>query len=178
MVDETNTSAKDESVSDEAVDGAWKIFDAQSSWIERADVKASIILALETAVLGFVMVLSSNNEVLAGLHGPRRATDLVAVGLLLLSALISLSAIIPKLGRSRKAADNPGVIYFGHVRHWNPRDLGRALRDGRPTNDDVADQVIILARVSWRKHARLQGSIIFLAIGALLLTILMAWPAH
>lgn len=178
MADETNTGAKDEAVTDEAVDGAWKIFDAQSSWIERADVKGSIILALESAVIGFVMILSANNEVLAGLRGPRRAIDVVAVALLLLSALISLSAITPQLGRCRKTADNQGVIYFGHVRHWSPRDLGQVFRDGRPTNDDVAEQVIILAEVSWRKHARLLCSIVSLAIGALLLTILIAWPAH
>jgi hypothetical protein len=43
-----------------ASDGARKIYEAQSSWIEKADVKASIILTLESAILKFVTVLSTN----------------------------------------------------------------------------------------------------------------------
>ncbi len=118
-----------------ALDGAWKIHDAQGSWIEKADVKASIILALETAILGFVTVLSTDGRALTGLHGPRRAVDVAGVALLLISTLFSLSAIIPQLGRRGEARQDPGIIYFGHLRRWTSADLTDALRQGRPTNE-------------------------------------------
>jgi hypothetical protein len=177
VVDES-ARAGDEHGSDAATDGAWKIFDAQNSWIERADVKASIILALEASILGFVVILSANHQALNVLHGVRRVADVVADGLLLLSVLTSLSAITPHLGRTKAAKKAKGIIYFGHLRHMTSEELGRAFRENRPTNKDVSEQVVILAAVSWRKHVKLQCSIVMLAIGVLLLTAIMAWPTH
>lgn len=177
MVGES-ASVGDEQLSDAATDGAWKVFDAQNSWIERADVKASIILALEAAILGFVVVLSANHQVLSALHGLKRAVDVAADALLLLSVLTSLSAITPHLGRTKAATQTKGIIYFGQLRHLAPQELGRAFRESHPTNEDVSEQVVILAAVSWRKHVKLQYSIIMLVTGVLLLTAIMAWPSH
>lgn len=159
-----------------ATDGAWKVHEAQISWIEKADVKASIILTLETAILGLVTVLSTDGHVLAGLHGLRRTVDITAMALLLLSTLSSLSAIIPQLGRREKVKMDPGIIYFGDLRHWTPAALAAELQLGRPNDGDVAKQIVILAGISWCKHQRLRRSMILLALGALLLTAALSWP--
>jgi len=159
-----------------ASDGAWKVLEAQSSWIEKADIKASIILTLETAILGLVTVLSTDGHVLAGLHGLRHTVDVTTVALLLLSTLSSLSSIIPQLGRRENARNDPGIIYFGDLRHWSPDALVGQLRLGRPNDTDVAKQVVILAGISWCKHQRLRRSMILFALGALLLLAVLSWP--
>ncbi len=159
-----------------ATDGAWKVHEAQSSWIAKADVKASIILTLETAILGLVTVLSTDGHVLAGLHGLRRTVDITAMALLLLSTLSSLSAIIPQLGRREKEKIDPGIIYFGDLRHWTAATLAAELQLGRPNDGDVATQIVILAEISWCKHQRLRRSMLLFALGALLLTAALSWP--
>ena len=159
-----------------ATDGAWRVHEAQSSWIEKADVKASIILTLETAILGLVTVLSTDGHVLAGLHGLRQTVDVAAMALLLLSTLSSLSAIIPQLGRRENAKNDPGIIYFGDLRSWSPDALAGELRLGRPNDTDVAKQIVILAGITWCKHQRLRRSMILFALGTLLLTAALSWP--
>lgn len=176
MDDSSATNVKTSAKHVPASDGAWKVHETQSSWIEKADVKASIILTLETAILGLVTVLSTDGHVLAGLYGFRRTVDFAAMALLLLSTLFSLSAIIPQLGRRENVNNDPGIIYFGDLRHWSPDALAGELQLGRPSGSDVAEQIVILARISWCKHQRLRRSMILFTLGALFLMAAITWP--
>ena len=79
--------------SDSGLDFAWRVHDALDSWTGKVDVKASIALALESAVFGFVVALSEHGERFASLSGSRLNWYHIGVGLLLFSVATSLAII-------------------------------------------------------------------------------------
>ena len=46
---------------------AWKVHDALDSWTAKVDIKASIVLAIEAALAGFVITLSEKGGRLSAL---------------------------------------------------------------------------------------------------------------
>ena len=52
-----------------SLDFAWRVHAALDNWIGKVDAKASIVLALESAVFGFVVVLSQSDGQFASLSG-------------------------------------------------------------------------------------------------------------
>lgn len=153
-----------------ASEGAWKIHDVNDSWIGRVDVKASIVLAVESAVLGLLIGLSTGAQKLASLRGARHWCDSAALGLLALSSLLSLIAVCPQLGRGgSRSNEEDRLVFFGHVRKWEHEKLAAEFDQGRPNNLDVARQIVSLAKVSWRKHVLLQWSIGVFVLGVIVL---------
>ena len=65
---------------------AWKVHEALDSWTGKVDTKASIALAIEAAIAGFVITLSTNGGRLSGLRGYR--SDLDHFGLVLLAVSV------------------------------------------------------------------------------------------
>lgn len=150
---------------------AWNVHDALDSWTGKVDTKASITLAIEAAIAGFVITLSANRGRLSGLHGYHADLEHVGLGFLGASVLASLFVVLPQLSR-RKARKNwsTNMIYFGHLRRWDPNKLARALSSGEvPTTDQLARQLVQMSKIAWRKHAWLQWSLGFLLLGAALL---------
>ncbi len=149
---------------------AWKVHDALDSWTGKVDTKASIALAIEAAIAGFVITLSTNRGRLSELHGYH--ADLEHVGLVFLAAsvLASLGVVMPQLSR-RKARRNwsENMIYFGHLRRWDASKLAQALSSENPTTDQLARQLVEMSKITWRKHAWLQWSLWFLFLGSALL---------
>ena len=156
--------------SSDGAEFAWKVHDALGSWTAKVDTKASIVLAIEAALGGFIITLSDKGGHLSALHGDR--VDLYRAGLvfLILSVLLSLMVICPQLGR-RKAKRNwaGNMIYFGHLRRWNADELATALAMGTPTVSQLALQLVTMSKINWRKHAWLQWSLLCLVVGAGLL---------
>lgn len=159
----------------DAVDGsefAWKVHDALDSWTAKVDTKASIMLALEMALVGFVVTLSGNGSRLSALHGYKLDLSRAGLAFLTASVLLSLAVVMPQLGR-RKAKRNwsSNMIYFGHLRRWDPDKLAETLAEGAPSLSQLALQLVTMSKINWRKHAWLQWSLLSLVVG----TGLLAW---
>lgn len=153
-------------------DFAWRVHGALDSWTAKVDTKASIILAIESAILGFILTLSKKGERLASLDGVSETAYHLAIGALVVAVLFALLVVMPQL-RRRQAKKNwhKGMVYFGHLRHWDPADLATALKGDRVDEAQLADQLVAMAKIAWKKHARLQWSVCFLIIGAAALVV-------
>lgn len=79
---------------------------------------------------------------------------------------------MPQLGR-RKARRNwsTNMIYFGHLRRWNPDALATELSSEPPTTTQLARQLVEMSKIAWRKHAWLQWSLASLFVASVLLVI-------
>lgn len=150
---------------------AWKVHDAINAWTGKVDTKASIALAIEVAIAGFAITLSTNHRQLTGLHGIRAHLDDIGLAVLFGSMLASLAVVMPQLSRRRaRRTWQTNMIYFGHLRHWDPEQLANELIAGNiPSAAQLARQLIEMSRIAWRKHVWLQWSLILLIVASLLL---------
>lgn len=149
---------------DQGLDTAWRVHDALSTWTGRVDAKASIILTLEVAALGFVVTLTAKDRVFAELDGFREGAFLCGAVLLVIAILAAVGAVIPQL-RPRKtdaAVSRGQFVYFGHLRHWQPGDLATHLGDlsSKQMKQVLADQLVAMAKIAWLKHRCLQVSVL------------------
>lgn len=69
------------------------------------------------------------------------------------------------------------MIYFGHLRHWDPKELAKSMQTGVPEVAQQAEQLVAMAKIAWRKHAALQFSLIALVTGIGCLLIVARWSA-
>jgi len=87
--------------------------------------------------------------------------------------------VVPRLqwrACGRRSDWRQNTVYFGHLRHWDPDDLAAQLAAGGPPElPQLAAQLVATARIAWRKHAWLQGSLAAFALGiACLLVVALA----
>jgi hypothetical protein len=160
-------AVSDDRAPSDGIEFAWRVHGALDSWTGKVDTKASIALAIEAAIFGFVVTLSRNGERFASLHGARSDWYHVGLALLLLSVAMSLAVVVPQLNRSASRKSwRSNMIYFGHLRHWKPEELARALREERLDEAQLARQLVAMSKIAWRKHACLQWSVAGLVLGA------------
>ena len=154
------------------VEFAWRVHTALDSWTGKVDTKASIALAIEGAALGFVVSLSDKGRRFANLHGaPLRWFDIGLI-LLLTSMLSAALVVMPQLRRRKSRREwRTNMIYFGHLRHWDPDALAHALQTNPQTEHQLSRQLVTMSQVAWRKHARLQWSIVLLVLAAVCLVL-------
>ena len=160
-------------------DFAWKVHDNLGQGTGRADTKASIALAIEIAVLGFIISLSDGekNGPLANLQDWPLAFHVASIVVLCFSILMSLLTVIPQLrGRATHKEFRTNMIYFGHLRLWDPNDLANALVDEIPESQQLARQLVNMSKISWRKHIYLQWSLIALVAAGIFLGAALLWP--
>jgi len=73
-------------------------------------------------------------------------------------------ATSPMLGRASqlKREHEQHLIYFGHLRHWEPSKLARRLADinRRDQIDQLAAQLVAMSKRNWTKHQRLRMAMI------------------
>ncbi|MEV6527755.1 Pycsar system effector family protein [Longispora sp. NPDC051575] len=158
----------------EPVDFAWRVHGTQESWTAKADVKASIMLAFEGALLFFV--LSGQTWPAPGV--PRAPWLPLAEGcvaaLLLVAVVATTSAILPLTGTQRELARERrrNLIYFGHVRLWSPAELSARLGTLTPAEElrMVSRQVVVMSRLNWWKHRCLQVSVALTVSSLVILT--------
>lgn len=148
-------------------DFAWRVHSALDSWTGKVDTKASISLAIESATFGFVVTLAKQGEWFSDLGGVALIFHRIGVGVLLAAVLLAVLVVIPQLDR-RKSKRNwrSNMIYFGHLRHWHPKELARALNQEQLYNEQLAEQLVAMAKIAWRKHAVLQWSLALFVCGA------------
>jgi hypothetical protein len=149
------------------LDFAWRVHGALDSWTGKVDTKASITLAIESAILGFVLSLSKKGERLAGLDGASDVAYHIGVGCLVAAVLFALLVVMPQLNRRQARREwRNGMIYFGHLRHWKPADLANQLKAKQVYEEQLAAQLVAMSKIAWKKHAGLQWSVGFLILGA------------
>ena len=147
---------------------------ALDAWTGKVDTKASIALAIESAILGFALTQSEQGKALAGLDGAANSWYHVGLALVVVAIACALWVVFPRLRRwqTRRAADEwrGNTIYFGHLRHWNPDELAAALDNAFLSHgDQLAAQLVRMSRIAWSKHAWLQVSLVALALGTAVL---------
>lgn len=149
---------------------AWRINQGLHEWTAKVDAKASVVLSLETAVLGIVLLFAGSGKPLGELSGPAVWVFRVGVSLLAAAIVIAGAAIFPQLNRREaKRRWRQNYVYFGHLRHWEPAALIAALDNDGParTRMVLATQLIALSKIIWRKHTLLQCSMSLVAAGNL-----------
>ncbi len=144
---------------------------AQASWANNADVKASILLALEGGALYAAITTLGAGGLLARLgSGPYQVADAIGISALLLAIVAAAIAIFPRLGQ--KGMDRDGhhqVIYFGALRRWDAAELSNhiaGLADDREL-DMLSRQLTEMSKRNWAKHRWVQISLILSLAGIL-----------
>jgi hypothetical protein len=151
-----------------SVEFGWRVHEALDSWTGKVDTKASIALAIESAVVGFVVTLSGKGERFAHFTRSGRIWYDFGLGFTLFAVAMSLAVVFPQLNR-RTSRNNwrQNMIFFGHLRRWDPKDLAQALDEELHTEQQqLAQQLVEMSKVAWRKHAWLQWSLVSLVLGA------------
>lgn len=155
---------------------AWHITETLHDWTSKVDNKASVILSVETATLGLILVFAGTGKPLGGLAGPSVWSFRAGVILLALAIVMAASAIFPQLNR-RDARKNwrKNYVYFGHLRRWRPAELVTAVQNTATSEADLvrSTEIVALSKIIWRKHAFIQWSMVLVAMGDG--AILVAW---
>jgi hypothetical protein len=156
------------------VEYAWRTHSAITDWTAKVDAKASIVLALESAIVAALITFSGKDRPLSALRGWPLGT--FRLGILFIAVGIAVAGLVvfPRLNRRRARVDWPTrIIYFGHLRRWQPTELAdylSALSAGAQL-DILSRQLVATSKIAWTKHARLQWSMLFAALGTLLVTL-------
>jgi len=129
----------------------WIVFSQVNEWIKFADMKATALLAIG-GVLGGLLVSSAP---VSSSHGVRQILFIAAVISVVLSTLMSLFALLPRLGRSTELTS---LIYFDHVarRFAGDRDrfvvaFAAAVEDAAAMRAEIAAQIWANSVVAQRK---------------------------
>jgi len=141
------------------LDIAWRTHGAQENWTGKVDTKASIFLALDTAVLGAVVAARTQRDgALRALDSWQTTLLWTAIAMCLLGAVLAAVVVFPILGRPRSSGRPSGTIYFGDLRRWEPDDLAQRLANltAEEQFQQVSRQLVTMARVAWLKHRLMQ----------------------
>lgn len=148
---------------------AWRVNDGINDWTARVDGKASTSLAIEAAVAAVVVLLATGDGELAHAHGLTGWILGCGVAALALAVLASVAVVFPQLrGFSTRKEYRTGVIYFGHLRHWDPGELARHLEQNPTDLAGLSQQLVRMSKITWRKHRWLQWSLALFVIGMVL----------
>ncbi len=174
-------SGKSSAGHDQVTEFAWRVHGAQASWANNADVKASILLALEGGALYAVISALGAGGILAR-SGSRLYPVFAAIGIsaLLLAIISAAIAVFPRLGQKDRGragrGHGPQVIYFGALRRWNTTELVSyiaGLAEGEEL-DMLSQQLTEMARHNWAKHRWVQLSLILSLTGILIIAVTAA----
>jgi hypothetical protein len=156
---------------DQATAFAWRIHGAQTSWANNADVKASILLALQGGALYAIISALGSGGLLARPDGWSYPTANVIGILALLLAIVSATiAIFPRLGKESKDLEqHRQVIYFGDLRRLSANELSGHIA-GLTESEELralSQQLTEMSRSNWVKHRWVQVSLILSLTGIL-----------
>ncbi len=162
------------------IEMAWRTHGAQEAWTAKVDIKASIVLALATAVLVGVVAGTTKDAAFYSLVGWRHVLLIAAVVADMVAVVLSAVAIWPRLGRSKEhRREHPKhLIYFGHLRHWSSEGLAARLKT--VSDDDerevLAEQLIRMSERNWWKHVALQYALAAILVAVMLVAIVAIVP--
>lgn len=152
---------------------AWRVHAAQAAWTGNADVKASILLALEGGSLYAALSATGHGGLLGGAHGPAYpAAAGTGIAVLLLAIVAAAIAVFPRLG-SGSHVPGPQAVYFGDLRRWDPADLAHHI-DELTENDELGMlslQLTQMSRQNWTKHRWVQLSLALALTGIVIIAV-------
>lgn len=158
---------------DRAINTAWSVHSALGDWTGRVDAKASIFLTVEAALLAAIINTSGHDGRLAEEALETRLESItywVGISFICASILLAAGVVTPQLRRwaSRKGGTEwkKNLVYFGHLRHWDPSDLKRELLNQPEALESLSRQMVRMSRISWRKHSWAQFSMILATLGS------------
>ena len=152
----------------EALETAWKIHAALTDWTGKVDAKATFSFALESAGLTIIVALSADGRLFGSLQGViQHVAYYSAVIALLIAAGCAMWVVMPRLRMRHVAKEWPdNFIYFGHLRYWDPSDLGQKIKDAELL-PILTKQLVGMSRIAWNKHLLVKTSMIFASVGGL-----------
>ncbi len=151
------------------VDFAWKAHDSISDWTARVDIKASVLLSIDSGLVGLIVALSSGTGPLSGLKNGAVVSYRLGVVALCISTALAIGVIFPQLDRRATRGSWKGqLIYFGYLRRHSPDELRKRLAKLTPEDASqvIARQLVETSKIVWRKHSLFQFAVIALAAAA------------
>ncbi|WP_278044862.1 Pycsar system effector family protein [Pseudonocardia sediminis] len=92
----------------------------------------------------------------------------VGTALLLTAVLFVITVVAPRLRSTKVASEwERNYIYFGHLMHWDPKDLQKVLVEEDPV-PVVTRNIVVMSKIAWQKHRRLQISMWLATFGTAL----------
>ncbi|WP_432084356.1 Pycsar system effector family protein [Streptomyces sp. WAC 04229] len=161
---------------EKAVDTAWRIHAAVGEWTARVDAKASFALTLESAAGAGIIALSGNGNIFADLQGwASRCLLWSGCTLIMIAAAFAALVVVPRLrAASLRAEARDNFVYFGHLMHREADELAESLRCTEPL-PALSRQLIVMSKIAWSKHRRLQLSLASFALGLCLVVLAAAF---
>lgn len=147
---------------------AWQVHDGLHEWTAKVDAKASVILTIETAILGMIVVFAGQDHRLDRMTGWETWDFRAGVALLVGAIILAGAAVFPQLNRRDvRRAWRHNYVYFGHLRRWEPQELVNAVESGgaAQTKLVLGTQLIAISKIVWRKHTFLQYSMLLVLTG-------------
>lgn len=144
---------------------AWQAHQSQENWSGKADIKGSILLAADAAVLASVVTAGST-----GLH-LLSPLWLLSMTSLSLSAVLAGFSIKPAL-KSETRRTSTDLVFFGHIKDMDSHQLSMEI-SGLTFDqaiEGLSRQLVNMSRGNWKKHRLLVAST-WIAIVALPLTV-------
>ena len=137
---------------------AWRIHAQLVDWTGRVDKKAQFAWSIESAILSIAIAIYGLGGRILEFEPVEFVFFWSGGTLTLLGLLLATFAVVPQLRAVNSRAEwRNGVVYFGHLRFWNPDDLTYRLRhvDIIPI---LARQVVVMSKIAWRKYRYIQWS--------------------
>lgn len=155
-----------------SVDTAWRIHGAIADWTGKVDAKASFAFTIQSAGVVSTVALSGPNRVFDALEGLwQHMLYYGGILALLFAAAFSIWVVIPRLRmRHVKSEYKDNFIYFGHLKYWDPADLPEAIAK-KEILPVLAQQMVKMSEIVWRKHLAVKVSMILALVGALALVV-------
>jgi hypothetical protein len=152
----------------DARDTAWRIHASIVDWTGKVDTKASFALAIESAALGGIGALTASGRRLDGLTGWEVGLFWTGIVVLLIGVLSVITVVAPRLRSTKMPSEwQNNYVYIGHLMHWDPEDLQRAFEEEDPV-PVVTRNIVVMSKIAWTKHRRLQVSMWLATIGSAL----------
>jgi hypothetical protein len=142
----------------------WHVHEAQAAWARNADVKASILLALEGGILCAAISGFGGDGLLGQLGGQQwPVTSVIEICALVLAIVAAGIAIFPRLGKEDdEISGHRHVIYFGDLRRWRAPELNSHIASLTAAEqlEVISQQLTEMSRANWAKHRWVQASLL------------------
>jgi hypothetical protein len=157
------------------IDFAWRVHGAQESWTAKVDGKAAILFTIELVLLAALIAAHGHGKLIGRMHHDPRLIAEIGTVLAFASTFLVGGAVIPRLGRTRqhKTQRFDHLIYFGHLRHWEPQDLQSRLEKLTAADEleQLSRQLVEMSKLNWAKHRWLQAAMVLALFGVVLIAI-------
>ena len=153
----------------------WHILQDTVGWIKFADQKAALTITANGLI---ITLLSSNTSIInSQLEGSGLFLTILFVALISLigSIIFSFLCVIPRLKKPQKVS----IIYFENIhskfksQEEYYQELKHVSANSSSLEEQIAQHIFMKSDVATKKFKFIRLGLIFLALGALLLTIIL-----